>query len=330
MKNKNNILVLAEMNGDTPSDLTQEMLGCGRQLVKESQSSVPAVVFGNNLENVGQDLISFGADQVFLVNDMLCDPYQADAWLPDMTALAKETKANLILMGHNSVGGDLAPRLAFYLKCGIATSCEAIEIKEEKTLLTRTCYGGKAREVLSFGREIAVATVRPKSQKPIAQDRERSGKIKIIPLSAKKSDIRIKVIEHNREDNSGLKLEDATIIVSGGGGLGGPEGFKIASSLAAVLGGAVGASRVACDRGWCPAGYQIGLSGKTVAPELYFAVGISGASHHMAGCANAKNIVAINNDPNAPMFNFARFGAVADFEELVPALTEHIAKLKTK
>jgi len=326
---KINILVLVEMDQDKASDLSLEMLGCARQLAdKDDESDVVAVVFGDDFGTLGEDLISFGADEVILLESTLCHPYQADTWLPDMAAMAKETKASLILMSHNSTGGDLAPRLAFQLKCGVATSCEKITIEGAKTFLTRTCYGGKAREVLSFDNEVAIATIRPKSQTPIARDIKRCGDVKTKPLSVNKNDVRVNVIERKRIESDGPKIENASIIVAGGGGLGGPEGFEIAADLADVLGGAVGASRVACDQGWCPPGYQIGLSGKTVAPELYIAIGISGASHHMAGCANAKNIVAINNDADAPMFNFSRYGAIGDYEALLPALTKQIAKLK--
>ncbi len=329
MTDQGNILVLVEMDQDRVSDLSLEMLGCARHLAgKNDNRDVIAVVFGHGLGTLGEDLISFGANKVILFEDNLCLPYQADAWLPDIAAIAKETKAGLVLMGHNSTGGDLAPRLAFQLKCGIATSCEKITIEGTKTFLTRTCYGGKAREVLSFDNEVAIATIRPKSQTPIARDIERRGGIETKPLSIKENDVRVNVVERKYVESDGPKLENASIIVAGGGGLGGPKGFEIAAELAGMLGGAVGASRVACDQGWCPPGYQIGLSGKTVAPELYIAIGISGASHHMAGCANAKNIVAINNDSDAPMFKFSRYGAIGDYEELLPALTKQIAKLK--
>ena len=329
MTDKSNILVLVEMDQDRVSDLSLEMLGCARQLAdKNNKCDVIAAVFGHEFGTLGEDLISYGANKVTLFQDKLCLPYQADTWLPDITAVAKESKASLILMGHNSTGGDLAPRVAFQLKCGVATSCEKITIEGAKTFLTRTCYGGKAREVLSFDNEVAIATIRPKSQTPIPRDIERHGDIKTKPLSVEENDIRVNVVERKRVESGGPKLENASIIVAGGGGLGGPEGFEIAADLAGVLGGAVGASRVACDQGWCPPGYQIGLSGKTVAPELYIAIGISGASHHMAGCANAKNIVAINNDADAPMFNFSKYGAIGDYEELLPALTKQIAKLK--
>jgi len=326
-----NILVLVEMDEHNASDLSLEMLGCARQLAdKNDKGDVIAVVFGDKFGTLGEDLVSFGANKVFLLESKLCLPYQADTWLPDMAAMAREAKASLILMSHNSTGGDLAPRLAFKLKCGIATSCEKVSIEGAKTFLTRTCYGGKAREVLSFENEVAIATIRPKSQTPIAQDIKRRGDVETKPLSVDEKDIRVTVIERKRVDSGGPKLENASVIVAGGGGLGGPEGFEIAADLAGVLGGAVGASRVACDQGWCPPGYQIGLSGKTVAPELYIAIGISGASHHMAGCANAKNIVTINNDADAPMFNFSKYGAIGDYEELLPALTKQIAKLKEK
>ena len=159
-------------------------------------------------------------------------------------------------------------------------------------------------------------------------DRARSGEIVTLPASVAAEAIRTTVTNRESEELVGQQLESAEVIVAGGGGLGGPEGFQAVAALADVLGGTVGASRVACDMGWCPSHMQVGLSGKTVAPQLYVAVGISGASHHMAGCANSNAIVAINADPDAPIFNYAHFGVIGEFEELIPALTEEITKLK--
>lgn len=323
-----NILVVAESEEGQASGLSLEMLGCARRLAEDKGGEVSAVLFGDALGEAGPDLVAHGADKVTLIENELCMPYRADAWLPDLTRIAEESGAGLILIGHGSTGGDLAPRLAFRLGGGIATGCEEIVTEGDGILLTRACYGGKAREVVSFAEGPSVATVKPKSQAPLTRDDARTGEIVSAGLSVADGDIRTQVVAREREDNVGPRLENAKVIVAGGGGLGGPEGFEAAAALAEVLGGAVGASRVACDMGWCPSGYQIGLSGKTVAPELYIAVGISGAGQHMAGCSNAKTIVTINSDPDAPIFNFSKFGVVGGYEELLPALTDEIAKLK--
>jgi electron transfer flavoprotein alpha subunit len=323
-----NILVLAQAEDGKPTAQSLEMLGGARSLADAEGGSVAAVLFGSGLGDAGPDLIAHGADRVTVFDSERCEPYRADAWLPDLARIAGDSGADLILIGHNSTGGDLAPRLAFRLDGGIATGCEAVAVEDGKIMQTRACYGGKAREVVSFATGPSVATVKPKSMAPLARDDARTGEVESAALSVGDGDIRTKVVAREREESAGQRLENAKTIVAGGGGLGGPAGFEAAAALAEALGGAVGASRVACDQGWCPPGYQIGLSGKTVAPELYIAVGISGAGQHMAGCSNAKTIVTINNDADAPIFNFSKFGVVGGYEELLPALTEEIAKLK--
>ena len=173
-----------------------------------------------------------------------------------------------------------------------------------------------------------MATIKAKSFDALPLDESRSGDVKTRASVVTPDQVRTRVVERNTERVSGVRLENANVIVAGGRGIGGPDGFAEAKELAEVLDGAVGASRVACDLGWCPPGYQIGLSGKTVAPELYFALGISGAGQHMAGCGNAKTIVAINTDEDADIFASARFGVVGDCREILPHLVEEMRKLK--
>jgi electron transfer flavoprotein alpha subunit len=241
------------------------------------------------------------------------------------TALAN-TQPAAILAGHTALGADLAPRLAFRLKVGIATACERVTIGDGTVRATRPCYGNKAREVLALAASPAIVTVRARMYEPLTPDAARRGEV--VELAAPSGAApATRVIERRQEDaGTSARLESANVIVAGGRGLGGPEGFAVLEHLASVLGGAVGASRVACDLGWCPPSWQIGLTGKTVTPDLYIAVGISGASHHMAGCGNSKTILAINSDPEAAIFREARFGVVGDYREIVPALAEAIAK----
>jgi len=327
----NDILVVAladEANEGNVTGLSLEMLGRARELADTLGGSVTAVLFGASFGAEAATLVAHGADKVTLIAGDLLVPYRADAWLPDLVAIATEMSPALILIGQGTVGGDLAPRLAFRLESSVATGCEDVSLDGDKVLLTRACYGGKAREVVSFAPATSVATVKPKSLSAMPRDDARTGDIVTVPATVAADSIRTTVTNRESEQLVGQQLESAEVIVAGGGGLGGPEGFEAAAALADALGGAVGASRVACDMGWCPSHMQVGLSGKTVAPQLYIAVGISGAGQHMAGCANAGAIVAINADPDAPIFNYAHFGVVGEFEELIPALTEEIAKLK--
>jgi electron transfer flavoprotein alpha subunit len=232
-----------------------------------------------------------------------------------------------VFIGHTVIGMDLAPRLAFRLDTAVAMGCEEIAVEGDNILLTRACYGGKALEAVSFTTTPSVATIKAKTQAPLTPDDSREGDLVIVPSRVTEAEIRTRIIDQDRAVAQGIRLENASVIVAGGGGLGGPEGFEAAAELASVLGGAVGASRVACDLGWYPPHYQIGLSGKTVAPDLYIAIGISGAGQHMAGCANAKVFVAINSDADAPIFQYSHFGVVAGYERLIPALTVEIRKL---
>ena len=194
--------------------------------------------------------------------------------------------------------------------------------------MTRSCFGGLAREVVTFDKIPAVATIRSKSQEALTPMKERAGEVKHVSSILDVDSIRTRVVNREREKATGVKMESAKIVIGGGLGLGGPEGFKTLNEFADLVDGAVGASRAACDLDWCPRSYQIGLSGRTVAPELYLAVGISGASHHMAGCGNSKTIVSINTDPNAEIFKSSRFGIVGNSQEIMPALVEEIKKLK--
>ncbi len=188
---------------------------------------------------------------------------------------------------------------------------------------TRPCYGGNARETLSFSTGTVAATVRAGIYDALPADADRQGEIVAVELPSS----RVRVLERQRESGGAQRLEDAKVIIAGGRGLNSADGFKLLEPLAGTLGGVVGASRVPCDLGWCSHAMQIGLTGKTVTPELYFAVGISGASHHLAGCGNAKTIVAINTDADAAIFRDAKFGVVGDYAKVVPALTAAIRAL---
>jgi electron transfer flavoprotein alpha subunit len=268
-------------------------------------------------------LIAHGAGKVYVTNDLAIADYNSDAWVACAARLARELNPVVILSAHNSNGADLAPRLAFRLGYGCATGCVAVESQNGVLHFTRPCYGGNVRETLSFKPVPAVASVRAGIYDALPADATRQGEIIAMELPPS----RVRVIERRRDASGAQRLEDAKVIVAGGRGLNGPEGFKVLEPLAATLGGVVGASRVPCDLGWCSHAMQIGLTGKTVTPELYFAVGISGASHHLAGCGNAKAIIAINTDAEAAIFRDAKFGVVGDYAKIVPALTAAIKAL---
>jgi electron transfer flavoprotein alpha subunit len=204
--------------------------------------------------------------------------------------------------------------------------CMALSADGGKLVAERPCYGGSARARYTVNGTPQMATVRAKSQEPLEPDASRSGEI--VKQDAGSPNVRTKIIDRRKEKAEGVRLEDAKVVVSGGRGLGGPEGFQPLEELAGVLGGAVGASRAVCDLGWYPVAAQVGLTGKVVTPDLYIAVGISGASQHMAGISSVKNIVSINKDPEAGIYKSSRFAVVGDWKDFIPAFTEEVKKIK--
>lgn len=316
-------LVIVELVGGWPAAISLELLALARLL--SGAGAIAALVPGAD-EAVAQILIARGADTVYVVNDPAAAEYNSDAWISCAEQLVRELNPAAILAAHNSTGADLAPRLAFRLAdlgAGCATGCVAVENNNGTLHFTRPCYGGNARETVSFKSSPVIATVRAGIYDALPADATRRGGVIAVELPPS----RVRVIERKRDSGGAQRLEEAKVIVAGGRGLNGPEGFKVLEPLAATLGGVVGASRVPCDLGWCSHAMQIGLTGKTVTPELYIAVGISGASHHLAGCGNAKTIVAINTDADAAIFRDAKFGVVGDYAKVVPALTAAIQAL---
>ena len=314
------ILVIVETEAGLATPLSYEILGLARRLGDEQGHAVTAMVLGTGLGEAGRDLPSRGADQVLRIDHPVLGEYQADAWLPDIAKTARSLAPALIFAGHSAIGMDLAPRLAFRLESAVTTACIEVAAKNGKLLFTRNCFGGKAREVSSFRTATVVATILPKSQEALPPDPARSGEIVDLESVLEANAVRTRIVERIHDENTSALLETANVIVAGGGGMKGPNGFRTAQKLANALGGALGGTRLACDLGWCAPELQIGVSGRTVAPELYFAIGISGAVHHIAGCANSKAIVAINSDAEAPIFALSRFGIVGDCHDLMPAL----------
>ncbi len=309
------VLVIAEAEDGAPTDLSREMLGLARRLADELNDGlgggVDAVLLGEGLGDSAGELIAFGADRVHMGDGAAYAVYLAEAWMAKLMEIAAASPPVVILTGHTTMGADLAPRLSFWLGTTVATACVL--------QATRPCYGGAAREVLSFKTEPAVLTVKSKSQAVPDRDDGRSGAVVVVSTDVGETCARI--VERKVQATAGVRLETANVVVAGGRGINGHEGFKKAQELADVLGAAVGASRVACDLEWCPPSYQIGLSGRTL--------GISGAGQHMAGCGNAKTIVAVNTDREAQIFQSSRFGVVGDCQEILPPLIDELRKLKS-
>lgn len=296
-----------------------EVLGRARSLADAGGGEVVAIALGA-IEP--RTLLAGGADAVHALTHALLDEGHVEALAAAAVQACRALAPEAVLLVHNALGADLAPRLAFRLGGGVATGCIAIDCEDGRWRYTRPRQGGIAREVLSFRAAPAVATLRPGNYAVPAADAARQGAVTAVAFEP--AGLKTRIVERRRESGEGPRLEDAKVIVSGGRGLGGPEGFKVLEELAGLLGGVVGASRVPCDLGWCPRSWQIGLTGKTVLPELYIAVGISGAGHHMAGCGNARTIVAVNSDAEAAIFREARYGVIGDWKQVIPALMQEI------
>ena len=329
MSEYKNVIVFCEAKKGKLSAITTEILGCGRRLADEQGYELSAVIVGSGVSGLSQEAVAFGADKVSVVDDALFQDYQTDSYVSTVEQVVKQEMPQIFLMGQTSIGRDLAPRLAFRLETAVTMDCVALTIDPDSKRLmqTKPVYGGNALAVFTCDADPQMATVRSKIMPPLEPDPSRKGEVINVEADIEPSAIRTKVIEKVKQEVEGIRLEDAPVIVSGGRGIGGPEGFEQLAELAKLLKGAVGASRPACDFGWMPDTSQVGLTGKIVGPDLYLAVGISGSAHHMAGCSASKTILAINKDEEANIFKEAHFGVIGDWKTVLPAFTEKVKEL---
>ena len=329
MAEGNGVLVIGEVQGDELALATQEILAAGRRVADDLGQELAIGVFGSSTEGSAQAAIALGADRVYSVTSPLLADFQADLYLAAAETLCREAAPSTVLIARTNQGREVAPRLAFRLGVGLAQDCLEVSVDTGtgKLMANRPVYGGNAVAVISCNQTPQVAAVRPKVYAPPEPDPARQGELVSFPVDLDASMVRSRVVEVVKEEAEGVKLEDASIVVSGGRGLGGPEPFAQLEELARLLGGAVGASRAAVDSGWVPASYQVGLTGKTITPDLYITIAISGASQHMAGCSGSKAIVAINKDAEANIFKEARYGVVGDWEKVLAAMTETVREL---
>ena len=329
MADNKGVMIFAEVVEGKLAVMTTELLGCGRNLADELGQELSAVLVGSGVSGLAQEAISFGADKVYVVDDPLLKDYQTDSYVAVMEKVVKQAMPQIILMGQTSIGRDLAPRLAFRLDTAASMDCVALEIDStsKRLLQIKPVYGGNAQAIFTYESDPQIATVRSKVMSPLAPDTSRKGEVVTVEAGLDASAIRTKVLETVKEEVTGIKLEDAPVVVSGGRGIGGPEGFEELQVLATLLKGAVGATRPVCDSGWLPDTSQVGLTGKIVTPDLYIAIALSGSSQHMAGCSSSKTIVAINKDSDANIFKEAHYGVVGDWKKVLPAFTEKVKEL---
>jgi electron transfer flavoprotein alpha subunit len=329
MADNKGVLVIAEFVNGALAPIAKEMLGAARKLAGDVGEDVSAALIGSGVASAAPEAISFGADKVYVVDDPLLKDYRTDSYVAVAEKVIKQVNPRIVLAGQTTIGRDLAPRLAFRLGTSVTLDCIdlAIDAGTKLLLKTKPVYGGNARAIFSSEQMPQMATVRAKAMTPLAADAGRKGETITVAAGLDAAGIRTNVLQKVVAEVVGIKLEDAPVIVTGGRGMGGPEGFKQLEELAKILKGAVGATRPPCDSGWVPETMQIGLTGKIVSPDTYIAVALSGSSQHMAGCSGSKNIIAINRDAEANIFKEARFGVVGDWKKVIPAFQAKIKEL---
>jgi electron transfer flavoprotein alpha subunit len=323
------ILVYCEAANGKLEPIAAELLGAGSRLAAETGEALSAVIIGSGVSALAQEAIACGASKVYVVDDPLLKDYLTDAYLKVMDNVVKQAMPKIVLLGQTQAGRDLTPRLAFRLNTAAVMDCIALAVDPatKRVLMTKPVYGGNAQAIQVCESDPQIATVRSKSMAPLVKDASRKGEIVTIAAGLDPAAVRTRVLDRKIEAGAGIKLEDAHIIITGGRGIGNADGFKQLAELAAVLKGAVGASRPPCDNKWVPDSMQIGLTGKIVGPDVYIAIGVSGSSQHLSGCSGSKVIVAINKDADANIFKVANYGIVADWKKALPAFTAKVKQL---
>jgi electron transfer flavoprotein alpha subunit len=321
------VWVVAEQRGGELHGVSFELLGKGRELASVLGVSLSAVLLGDGVEGLAPELVARGADTVYVVDHPSLAHYLDEPYANAVSSLITKHRPEIVLTGATSIGRSLIPRVAIQVRAGLTADCTGLAIDDEEGLLlqTRPAFGGNIMATIVCPRHRPqMATVRHKVMKALDPDSARTGEIVREQISADLLSSQSEFVEFVRDLTQTVNIAEADVIVSGGRGVGGPEGFKAIEELAGVLGGAVGASRATVDAGWIPYSHQVGQTGKTVQPKLYIACGISGAVQHLAGMQSSKTIVAINKDPDAPIFRAATYGIVGDLFEVVPALTKRL------
>jgi len=325
------VWVSLEVTDGSLKNVGLELLGEGRKLADIMGQKLAGVLIGENVEKLAKEAFAAGADKVYLVEAPELAHYSTDGYTATVVDLITIYRPSVILLGATNNGRDLGPRVACRVGTGLTADCTGLGIDEATGLVawTRPAFGGNIMATIFCpDNRPQMGTVRPSVFKKPVPDYAKSGEVIKVASKVKAEDIRTQIIDIVHVCTASCNLEEAEIIVSGGRGLGKPENFCYVEDLANALGAAVGASRAAVDAGWKPHLHQVGQTGKTVAPKIYFACGISGAIQHLAGMSSSDTIIAINKDPDAPIFKVADYGIVGDIKEVLPILTEEFKKMK--
>ncbi|MED4203564.1 electron transfer flavoprotein subunit alpha/FixB family protein [Neobacillus mesonae] len=317
------VLVVGEVRNGSLRKVTFEAIAAAAAVAEGGE--IVGLLIGGGQQEMAEEMIHFGADRVLLAENEQLDSYTSDGYGQALLQIIEQEQPEAIVFGHTSLGKDLSPKIAARLDAGLLSDVIHIAVTDGQIICTRPIYAGKAFEEKHIIDGPVLLSIRPNNIAVLNKDQTRQGAIQSVKVEIK--NLRTIVKEVIRKAVTGVDLSEAKIIISGGRGVKGAEGFKLLQELADVLGGAVGASRGACDAGYCDYSLQIGQTGKVVTPDLYIACGISGAIQHVAGMSNSKVVVAINKDPEANIFSIADFGIVGDLFEVLPLLTKEFKQI---
>ena len=334
MSDARNVWVFIEVVRGKIKGVSLELLGQGRKMADDLGEKLVAIIPGNEIEDFAKMAIHYGADEAIVVDQKELKDYSTDGYTKAMCTLIKKYNPAVLLIGATNNGRDLGPRVSSRMQTGLTADCTELGVDSETRLVkwTRPAFGGYLMAtILCPDHRPQSGTVRPGVFKKPEEDTGRKGEIIHETVEFGPDEIRTRIVEVITEaGGADVNLEEAEIIVSGGRGVGGPEGFEVLKELADEIGAQIGASRAAVDSGWISSLHQVGQTGKSVGPKIYIACGISGAIQHVAGMSSSDVIIAINKDPDAPIFNIADYGIVGDLFEIIPELTKRIRSSKAE
>ncbi len=320
------VWVFAEQRGGKLNRVTLELLGKAQELAHTLRHDVSALLLGDRVSDLGETLIGYGAQKVYLAEHPLLKDYRTIPYTDVIEGLVNQFKPDIFLMGATHIGRDLAPRVSRRVGVGLTADCTELTIDPEEGILlqTRPAFGGNVMAIIAnrYSRP-QMATVRPGVMAAVERP-DNKGDIIRHETSLSEADMGTSLLEAVKEERRAVDLSEARVIVAGGRGVGDASGFKILEDMAALLGGEVAGTRVAVEEGWIPADKQIGQTGHAVRPELYIACGISGAVQHRAGMINSRYVIAVNKDPRAPIFQVSDWGMVGDLHEVIPEIIEQL------
>ncbi|KAB2337298.1 electron transfer flavoprotein subunit alpha/FixB family protein [Cytobacillus depressus] len=325
------VWVYIEVNEGKIEEVSLELLGAGRKLADKLDVPLSGILLGYDVKGLSEEVIFYGADQVYVIDHPVLADYRTESYMKGVIFLAEKYKPEIFLYGATSNGKDVASAVATDLSTGLTADTTMLDVDLEKRLLeaSRPAFGGNIMAtILCKKHRPQMATVRPKVMKALDRDTKRQGKIIEEEISLKEEDMRTKVLKIVKDVTKKVRLADAHVVVAGGKGMGDLKGFQLIHELAETIDATVGGTRDVVEAGWLPHEQQVGQTGETITPKIYFAIGISGAIQHIVGMKNSEFIIAINKDPNAPIFDVATYGIVGDALEIVPKLIEQFKELR--